>query len=89
MALGAQKSGVKWMFVRSALTLTCVGIGIGLATEAALVQFMRTLLFGVHPIDPVTFIAVPVVLVMAAIVASYLPAARAAVINAVDALKAQ
>ena len=89
MALGAQKGGVKWMFVRSALTLTGVGIGIGLATAAAFVQFMKTLLFGIHPIDPVTFIAVPVVLVMAAIVASYLPAARAAAINAVDALKAQ
>jgi ABC-type antimicrobial peptide transport system permease subunit len=89
MALGAQKGGVKWMFVRSALTLTGVGIGIGLATAAAFVQFMKTLLFGIHPIDPVAFIAVPVVLVMAAIVASYLPAARAAAINAVDALKAQ
>ena len=89
MALGAQKGGVKWMFVRSALTLTGVGIGIGLATAAALTQFMRTLLFGVHPLDPVAFIAVPVVLLMAATLASYLPAARAAAINAVDALKAQ
>jgi len=89
MALGAQKGGVKWMFVRSALTLTGVGVGIGLATAAALTQFMRTLLFGVHPLDPVAFIAVPVVLVLAAILASYLPAARAAAINAVDALKAQ
>ena len=89
MALGAQKGGVKWMFVRSALTLTGVGVGIGLATAAALTQFMRTLLFGVHPLDPVAFIAVPVVLVLAATLASYLPAARAAAINAVDALKAQ
>lgn len=77
------------MFLRSALTLTGVGIGIGLATAAALTQFMRTLLFGVHPLDPVSFIAVPVVLVLAATLASYLPAARAAAINAVDALKAQ
>jgi ABC-type antimicrobial peptide transport system permease subunit len=77
------------MFVRSALTLTGVGIGIGLATAAALVQFMKTLLFGIHPLDPVAFIAVPVVLVMSAMVASYLPAARAAAVNAVDALKAQ
>jgi ABC-type lipoprotein release transport system permease subunit len=47
------------------------------------------LLFGVHPLDPVTFTAVPLVLVIAAVVASYLPAARAAAVNAVDALKAE
>ena len=89
MALGAQKGGVKWMFVRSALALTGIGIGVGIVTAAVLVQFMKTLLFGIHPIDPAAFIGVPVVLVTAAMVASYLPAARATALNAVDALKAQ
>ena len=87
MALGAQRGGVKWMFVRSALTLT--GVGIGIAAAAGLMQLMKTLLFGIHPLDPLTFIAVPLVMVIAAVVASYLPAARAAAINAVDALKAE
>ena len=58
MALGARKGGVKWMFVRSALALTGIGIGIGIVTAAVLVQFMKTLLFGIHPIDPVAFIGV-------------------------------
>lgn len=89
MALGAQKGPLRWMFVRSALALTGVGIVIGLATAAGLVQLMKTLLFGVHPLDPITFAAVPFVLVVAAAVASYLPAARAAGVNPVDALKAE
>jgi ABC-type lipoprotein release transport system permease subunit len=50
---------------------------------------MKTLLFGIRPLDPVTFVAVPLTLVIAAILASYLPTARAAAVNPVDALKAE
>jgi len=89
MALGAQKAPLRWMFVRSALALTGVGIAIGLVTATALVQLLKTLLFGIRPLDPVTFAAVPLVLVVAAALASYLPAARAAAINPVDALKVE
>ena len=89
MALGAQRRTVKWMFVRSALTLTIGGIAIGLVASTLLVQLMKTLLFGIHPLDPITFAAVPFVLVAAAALASYLPAARAAAVNPVDALKTE
>jgi ABC-type antimicrobial peptide transport system permease subunit len=89
MALGAQRRTVKWMFVRSALTLTSGGIAIGLVASTLLVRLMKTLLFGIHPLDPITFAAVPFVLVAAAALASYLPAARAAAVNPVDALKTQ
>ncbi|KAA6457932.1 ABC transporter permease [Acidobacteria bacterium AB60] len=89
MALGAPRSGVKWMFVRSALTLAGAGIAIGLLAAAGLVQLMKTILFGIRPLDPVTFTAVPVILVAAAAFASYLPAARAAAVNPVDALKTE
>jgi putative ABC transport system permease protein len=89
MALGAQRRTVKWMFVRSALILTGGGIAIGLVASALLVQLMKTLLFGIHPLDPVTLTAVPFVLVAAAALASYLPAARAAAVNPVDALKTE
>lgn len=89
MALGAQRRTVKWMFVRSALTLTGGGIPIGLVACALLVQLMKTLLFGIHPLDPITFTAVPFLLVAAAAPASYLPAACAAAVNPVDALKAE
>jgi ABC-type lipoprotein release transport system permease subunit len=50
---------------------------------------MRTLLFGISPLDPVTFTVVPVVLVAAAVVASYVPARRTAAIDPVDALRSE
>lgn len=89
LALGAQKGLLRWMFVRSALMLTSVGVVIGLGAAAVLVQLMRTLLFGISPLDPLTFIAVPAILGVAATLASYLPAHRAAAIDPVGALRAE
>ncbi|HZD46641.1 MAG TPA: ABC transporter permease [Acidobacteriaceae bacterium] len=89
LALGAQKSVLRWMFVRSALVLTGVGVVIGLGAAAALMQLMKTLLFGISPLDPLTFVAVPLILITAAAFASYLPARRAAGINPVEALRAE
>ena len=88
-ALGAQKGELRWMFVRSALALTAFGVVIGLAAAAAIAQFMRTLLFGVRPLDPLSFAVVPLILLLAAALASFLPASRATSINPVDALKAE
>ncbi len=89
LALGAQKRELRWMFVRSALVLTAVGVGIGLAAAAGLTQLMRSLLFGVSPVDPVTYLAIPVVLAACAALASYLPARRAASVNPVEALRVE
>jgi predicted permease len=89
MALGANKSELLWMFVRSALILTGVGTAVGLGAAAALMRLMRTLLFGISPLDPVTFTVVPVVLVAAAAVASYLPARRTAAVDPVEALRSE
>jgi predicted permease len=89
LALGAQKSELKWMFVRSALTLTGVGVAIGVGVAAGLMQLMKSLLFGISPRDPFTYITVPLVLVAAAALASYLPARRAAAVDPVEALRAE
>jgi len=78
-----------WMFVRSALVLTGIGTVVGLGAAAGLMRLMRTLLFGVSPLDPVTFLAVPVVLAVAAMLASYLPARRTAAVDPVEALRAE
>jgi predicted permease len=89
IALGAKKSELAWMFVRSALVLTGVGTAVGLGVAAALMRLMRALLFGISPLDPVTFTLVPLVLVAAAALASYLPARRTAAVDPVQALRAE
>lgn len=63
-------------------------MAIGLAAAAGLMRLMQALLFGISPLDPVTFAAVPLVLVAAAVLASYLPARRAAAVDPVEALRA-
>ena len=89
LALGAQKGELKWMFVRSALILTATGVAIGLGAAAAVMQLMKSLLFGISPLDPLTYIMVPMVLAAAAALASYLPARRAAAVDPVEALRAE
>jgi len=89
MALGAKKRELVWMFIRSALVLTGVGTAVGLGAAAGLMRLMRTLLFGISPLDPVTFAAVPIALVAAAALASYLPARRTAGVDPVEALRAE
>lgn len=89
LALGAQKNRLHWMFVRSALRLTGLGIAFGLAAAGFLVQLMKSLVFGIHPLDPVTFIAVPLILTTAAALASYLPARRAVSVDPVQTLRAE
>lgn len=89
LALGAQKSELKWMFVRSALVLTGIGVAFGVCAAAALMQSMKSLLFGISPLDPVTYIAIPLVLIGSAMLASYLPARRAASVDPVEALRAE
>jgi ABC-type antimicrobial peptide transport system permease subunit len=77
------------MFVRSGLALAGIGAAIGLSAAAGLMRLMKSQLFGISPLDPMTYIAVPVVLVMAAVLASYLPARRASSVDPVEALKAE
>lgn len=89
LALGAQKGELKWMFVRSALVLTGIGVAIGVVAAAGLMQFMKSLLFGISPLDPLTYVAIPFFLVSSAVVASYLPARRAATVDPVEALRAE
>jgi ABC-type antimicrobial peptide transport system permease subunit len=89
IALGAQKGELRWLFVRSALVLTAVGLVIGLGAATAATQLMRALLFGVRPLDPLSFALMALVLVAAAALASYLPASRVSAINPAAVLKAE
>jgi predicted permease len=89
LALGEQTGRLRWMFVRSALVLTGIGVAAGLAAAAGLMRLMKSLLFGVSPLDPFTYVSVLVVLATAAVLASYLPARRAAAVNPAEALRAE
>ena len=88
LALGAQPSGVLRLVVVQGMTLALAGTALGLAAAFVLTRSMGTLLFGVTPTDPVTFIVVPLGLTLVALVASYLPARRATRVNPVTALRA-
>jgi putative ABC transport system permease protein len=89
MALGAQRGEVTRMFVRYGLGLAGIGIACGLAAAITLTRLMGSLLFEVSPIDPFTYVAVCASLVSAAILASYIPALRATLVNPVTALRAE
>jgi ABC-type antimicrobial peptide transport system permease subunit len=89
LALGAQQSALKGMFVRSGLGLAASGVAIGLVVAAGLMRMMKSLLFGISPLDPFTYAVAPLVLAAAAVLASYLPARRAAAVDPVEALKAE
>jgi len=88
-ALGAQRGELKRMFVRHALVLAGIGVVIGLGAAAGLTRLMSSLLYGITPLDPITYVAVPLVLVTATVLASYLPARRAASVEPVEALRAE
>ena len=89
LALGAQPGSVKSLFVRRGLMLSGVGIALGAAAAAGLTRSMSSLLFGVTPVDAVTFAAAAGVLVVAALAASYIPARRAAAVDPVETLRGQ
>jgi predicted permease len=87
LALGAQQRELKRMFVRHAFVLATFGIALGLVASAGLTRLMRSLLFEISPLDPVAYAVAPVVLIVAALLASYVPARRAAAVDPVESLR--
>ena len=87
IALGAQGSDVLKMILRSGMSLVIIGLTIGLAGAFALTRLMTTLLFEVSPGDPITFAAVALCVIVAALLACYIPARRATKVDPLVALR--
>lgn len=89
MALGARFADIRRLVVFEGLWLAAIGIGIGLAAALVATRFLESLLFGVTPSDPITLGLVAVLLFGVALLASYLPARRAARIDPLTALRVE
>jgi predicted permease len=87
VAIGAQHSTVRRMFIAEGARLAAIGILCGTATALGLMRLMGSLLFGVKPIDPLTYAAVALALAAAAAMASYIPARRAMRVDPMVALR--
>jgi predicted permease len=89
MALGARRETLTAMFVRQGLWLTGIGVAIGLVTSFLTMRLMASLLFNVSPLDPWTYTVATICVIAIAWVACYLPSRRVAVVNPVNALRAE
>ncbi|MFC1575782.1 ABC transporter permease [Gemmatimonadota bacterium] len=87
MALGAEAAEVKGMVLKQGMILAGIGVLIGLGSALGVTRLMTALLYGVNPVDPLTLGAVALILSVVAMVASYVPAHRAAKINPVEAIR--
>ena len=87
MALGAEVPAVRNLVVGQGMKLVLVGIAIGIVAAFGLTRLLATFLFGVKPLDPLTFAAVPVLLAAVAFVAVWMPARRATRIDPLEALR--
>ena len=87
MALGAERGDVLRMVIGQGLRLALIGVAIGIASAFALTRFLSSLLYGVKPTDPLTFIAVSLILIAVVLGACYIPAQRAAKVDPLIALR--
>src|SRR5262249_22432435 len=89
MALGAAKSDVLKLVLAQGAVLTTAGVVIGLSASLALTRLMRSLLFGVTPTCPLTFVVLAFLVSLVAMMACYIPARRASKVDAMTALRCE
>ena len=87
IALGAPEREILSSILKYGLSLTLIGVGLGLAASFALTRVMSTLLFGVSPTDPVTFVGATLLLILVSLVGCYIPARRATKVDPLVALR--
>jgi len=89
MAMGAQRRALTTLFVRQGLILAAIGSAMGVGASLATMRLMRSILFDVSPMDPLTYIAATAAIVLIAWAACYMPSRRASTVNPVQALRAE
>ncbi len=89
MALGAQRASIFRLVVGQSMTLVAISLGIGLLGALACTRIMTSLLYAVTAWDPATFIFIAALIALVALLASWLPARRAARLNPTEALRAE
>ena len=89
LALGATPRAILHLVIGRGMALAIPGVLIGLLGGLVFTRMMRGLLFGVSPIDPLTFVAIPVLLVLVALLASYIPAHRATRVDPTVSLRSE
>lgn len=89
IALGASLSDVRALVVRQGLAPAGIGLGVGLVLSVAVTRVMRSLLYETGPANPMTIAAVVLVVAGTALLATYLPARRAARVDPIEALRAE
>lgn len=89
LALGAQGRDVERLLLRHGLSLAVIGVGLGVVASVGLTRLMSSLLFGVSPVDPITYAGGALVLLGGAVVASYVPARRALAADPIGGLRAE
>ena len=87
MALGARPSTIAKMTMSRGAGLAGIGVVVGLLLSGIMAPLISSLLYGVRPLDPKVFLAVPLILMVVALLASYIPARRAARVNPIVALR--
>ena len=89
MALGAESRDILGLMIRQGLKLTLIGVGVGATLALALSRLLSRLLIGVSAADPVTFLAVPLLLTAVAVFSCWIPARRAAKVDPMIALRCE
>lgn len=89
LALGAEPNALKWWFVRKGLTLNWIGGLLGMALAIGLSRWISSLVFGVTPLDPLTYFASGALVAAAVLVASYVPSRQAASVDPMETLRSE
>jgi ABC-type antimicrobial peptide transport system permease subunit len=89
IALGAQRGNVLWIVLRQAVVLGAIGVGLGIIGSFFASRAMTSLIFGIAPRDPATFVSVAFLLLVVALFAAFVPAWRATRIDPTTALRAE